>query len=149
MKATLRAAGIGMLSGALVFVGLLLSALATELIGVHAIFGAFLFGAVIPHDSSVARELGRKLEDFVTVLLLRRWRLARDLADAGNRVVLLDLPGHGFSDKPRDPAAYRLDAQELAEKFASTLIARPGRKQGPAVERCGRGRKWSGRHPPG
>ena len=30
---------------------LLLSALVTELIGIHAMFGAFLFGAIIPHDS--------------------------------------------------------------------------------------------------
>lgn len=37
-------------------------------------------------------------------------RLARDLADAGNRVVLLDLPGHGASDKPRRAAAHRMDA---------------------------------------
>jgi Kef-type K+ transport system membrane component KefB len=48
----------------------LLSALATEAIGVHAIFGAFLFGAVIPHDSRIARELTDKLQDFVTTLLL-------------------------------------------------------------------------------
>jgi Kef-type K+ transport system membrane component KefB len=33
---------------ALIFVALLLSALATEFIGIHAIFGAFLLGAVIP-----------------------------------------------------------------------------------------------------
>jgi Kef-type K+ transport system membrane component KefB len=55
---------------ALIFVGLLLSALTTEYIGVHAIFGAFLLGAVIPHDSAVAREFTHKLEDLVTVLLL-------------------------------------------------------------------------------
>jgi Kef-type K+ transport system membrane component KefB len=55
---------------ALVFVGLLLSSLATEFIGIHAIFGAFLFGAVIPHDSSIAREVARGLEDLATVLLL-------------------------------------------------------------------------------
>ena len=55
---------------ALVFVGLLTSALVTEFIGIHAIFGAFLFGAVIPHDSAVARVLSRKLEDVVTVLLM-------------------------------------------------------------------------------
>jgi len=34
---------------------------ATEAIGVHAVFGAFLLGAVIPHDSRVARELTGKL----------------------------------------------------------------------------------------
>jgi K+:H+ antiporter len=55
---------------ALALVGLLASALTTERIGVHAIFGAFLFGAVIPHDSRLARALTHKLEDFVTILLL-------------------------------------------------------------------------------
>jgi Kef-type K+ transport system membrane component KefB len=55
---------------AFVFVAVLLSALATEVIGVHAIFGAFLLGAVIPHDSVLARSLTHKLEDLVTVLLL-------------------------------------------------------------------------------
>lgn len=55
---------------AMVFVALLLSALATELIGIHAIFGAFLLGAIIPHDSAVARAFMHKLEDVVTVLLL-------------------------------------------------------------------------------
>jgi Kef-type K+ transport system membrane component KefB len=52
------------------FVAVLLAALATETIGVHALFGAFLLGAVIPHDSAVARSLTRKLEDLVTALLL-------------------------------------------------------------------------------
>jgi Kef-type K+ transport system membrane component KefB len=53
-----------------VFAALLLSTVATEAIGIHAIFGAFLFGAIIPHDSAVARTLGRQLEDVVTLLLL-------------------------------------------------------------------------------
>jgi Kef-type K+ transport system membrane component KefB len=52
------------------FVALLLSSLATEAIGIHALFGAFLLGAVIPHRSPVARVLIEKLEDFVVVLLL-------------------------------------------------------------------------------
>jgi Kef-type K+ transport system membrane component KefB len=55
---------------ALVFVGLLLSALVTEAIGIHALFGAFLFGAVVPHDSTLARELGQRLGDLTTVFLL-------------------------------------------------------------------------------
>jgi Kef-type K+ transport system membrane component KefB len=55
---------------ALVFVGLLLSACATEIIGIHAVFGAFALGAVIPHDSSLARDLTDRLEDIVIVLLL-------------------------------------------------------------------------------
>ena len=39
----------------LVFVALFLSALTTESIGLHAIFGAFLIGAVMPHDSALTR----------------------------------------------------------------------------------------------
>ena len=53
-----------------VFAAVLLSALTTEMIGIHAVFGAFLLGAVIPHDSRVAREFTAKLKDLVTVLLL-------------------------------------------------------------------------------
>ena len=53
-----------------VFVALLLSGLATEYIGIHAIFGAFLLGAIIPHDSAVARTFTRHLDSVVTVLLL-------------------------------------------------------------------------------
>jgi Kef-type K+ transport system membrane component KefB len=49
---------------------LLLSAWATERIGIHALFGAFLFGAMIPHDSGLARRLNDKMHDLVTVLLL-------------------------------------------------------------------------------
>ncbi|HXZ87127.1 MAG TPA: cation:proton antiporter [Candidatus Binataceae bacterium] len=55
---------------AVVFVALLLSSFATEFIGIHAIFGAFALGAVIPHDSGMARELTDRLEDMVVVLLL-------------------------------------------------------------------------------
>jgi Kef-type K+ transport system membrane component KefB len=55
---------------AVVLVALLLSALTAEAIGIHAIFGAFLLGAVIPHESVVARTLTRQLEHLVTILLL-------------------------------------------------------------------------------
>src|SRR5262249_50664515 len=48
----------------------LLAALATEAIGIHAVFGAFVLGAIIPHDSRVAREFTAKLKDPVTILLL-------------------------------------------------------------------------------
>jgi Kef-type K+ transport system membrane component KefB len=53
-----------------VLVGLLFSAMTAEWIGIHAIFGAFLLGALIPHDSEVARDFRHKLEDIVTILLL-------------------------------------------------------------------------------
>jgi Kef-type K+ transport system membrane component KefB len=55
---------------AIIFVALLLSALSTELIGIHAIFGAFLLGAITPHNSRVAKELTERLEDLVRVMFL-------------------------------------------------------------------------------
>jgi Kef-type K+ transport system membrane component KefB len=54
----------------LIFTGLLVSALLTEYIGVHAIFGAFAFGAVLPHEGRIARGMSRRLEDLVASLLL-------------------------------------------------------------------------------
>ena len=42
---------------ALVLVAVLLSAVATEFIGIHAIFGAFLLGAIMPHDSRIAEHV--------------------------------------------------------------------------------------------
>lgn len=55
---------------AIVFAGLLLSAVATEAIGIHALFGAFLFGAMIPHEGKLAAQLKVRIEDVVGVLLL-------------------------------------------------------------------------------
>jgi Kef-type K+ transport system membrane component KefB len=55
---------------AMVCVALLVSALTTEAIGIHALFGAFFLGAVLPHDSSLAQDVQRKLQDVVVVLLL-------------------------------------------------------------------------------
>lgn len=55
---------------ALLCVALLLSALTTELMGIHALFGAFLLGAVIPHDSALARSATEKLEGVVLTLFL-------------------------------------------------------------------------------
>src|SRR3954452_5125118 len=37
---------------------------------IHALQGAFLLGAVLPHDGRLAREFTAKLKDPVTVLLL-------------------------------------------------------------------------------
>jgi pimeloyl-ACP methyl ester carboxylesterase len=37
-------------------------------------------------------------------------RLAADLAARGHHVILLDLPGHGKSDKPRHASAHRIDS---------------------------------------
>ncbi|WNG48038.1 cation/H(+) antiporter [Archangium minus] len=55
---------------ALTLMMLLASAWATELIGIHALFGAFMMGAVIPKEGGLAESLAEKLEDVAVVLLL-------------------------------------------------------------------------------
>ena len=55
---------------AMVLLGVLVASLTTDTIGIHAIFGAFLLGAIIPHDSGIAVALQGKLEDVFRVLLL-------------------------------------------------------------------------------
>ncbi|HEV2148789.1 MAG TPA: cation:proton antiporter, partial [Longimicrobiaceae bacterium] len=49
---------------------LLLAAAATEWLGVHTLFGAFVAGAVMPRDEGFVRELEGKLHDLTVVLLL-------------------------------------------------------------------------------
>ena len=51
-------------------VAVLVAASLTETIGIHAIFGAFLLGVVIPDGSRLAEELKLRLRDGVTFLLL-------------------------------------------------------------------------------
>jgi Kef-type K+ transport system membrane component KefB len=65
-----RSARIGEQSVALVLVAVLLSAVATEFIGIHAIFGAFLFGTIIPHDSKVSAQVTERVADIVRVMFL-------------------------------------------------------------------------------
>lgn len=67
-KVSARAPSEGTIAAALV--AMLLAALATDAIGVHAIFGAFLMGAIIPHETGLARSLKAGLENLVTILLL-------------------------------------------------------------------------------
>jgi Kef-type K+ transport system membrane component KefB len=55
---------------AICLVMLMLSAVTTELIGVHALFGAFVFGAIMPRDAGLTLALGHRIEDFVTAALL-------------------------------------------------------------------------------
>jgi Kef-type K+ transport system membrane component KefB len=62
--------GLSATAVAIVFASLLLSALVTETIGIHAVFGAFLLGVIIPHDSHIAQSLKGGLEQVVLVLLL-------------------------------------------------------------------------------
>ena len=48
----------------------LASAFFTNIIGVHAIFGGFLIGLIVPHEGGFAVALTEKIEDLVTVLFL-------------------------------------------------------------------------------
>lgn len=53
-----------------IYMGVVASALITELIGIHLIFGAFLLGAAMPKNAELVRELAVKTEDFVLIFLL-------------------------------------------------------------------------------
>jgi Kef-type K+ transport system membrane component KefB/nucleotide-binding universal stress UspA family protein len=53
-----------------IYMGVVASALITELIGIHLIFGAFLLGAAMPKNADLVRELAVKTEDFVLIFLL-------------------------------------------------------------------------------
>jgi Kef-type K+ transport system membrane component KefB len=55
---------------AMVCTALLLAPLATERIGIHSLFGAFLVGVVIPHDSELALDIRNRMQDLVVVLFL-------------------------------------------------------------------------------
>lgn len=55
---------------AIIFLLLLASSLITESLGVHALFGAFLAGVVMPRHPKLSEELSQKLEAVVVVLLL-------------------------------------------------------------------------------
>src|SRR3954453_11544958 len=55
---------------AIILLLILASAYTTELIGIHALFGAFLMGAMMPKGSRFVRSLSEKLEDYTVVFLL-------------------------------------------------------------------------------
>ena len=55
---------------ALTLVVMLAAALATELIGIHALFGAFLAGVIMPQSVELRRQLRERLEALSSVFLL-------------------------------------------------------------------------------
>ncbi|MGI2903097.1 cation:proton antiporter [Tolypothrix sp. VBCCA 56010] len=55
---------------ALIYMGVVASALITQLIGIHLIFGAFLLGTIMPKNAGLVREIAGKTEDFVLIFLL-------------------------------------------------------------------------------
>ncbi|KAI8389338.1 Sodium/hydrogen exchanger family-domain-containing protein [Blakeslea trispora] len=48
----------------------LISAFITDVFGVHAIFGGFLAGVIIPHDHGLAVKITEKIEDIVNIVFL-------------------------------------------------------------------------------
>ena len=65
-----RTGSLSQLTLAGIYMGVVASALITELIGIHLIFGAFLLGAAMPKNEGLTRELAEKTEDFVLTFLL-------------------------------------------------------------------------------
>jgi len=55
---------------AVVFLVLLLSSYLTEIIGIHALFGAFMAGIIMPPNLNFRKILAEKIEDVALVLLL-------------------------------------------------------------------------------
>nr|WP_294787354.1 cation:proton antiporter [uncultured Flavobacterium sp.] len=55
---------------AIFFITLLISAYAAELIGIHALFGAFLAGAIMPENSKFRNIFIEKVEDVAIIVLL-------------------------------------------------------------------------------
>ena len=50
--------------------GLLVSAIVAEAIGIHAVFGAFIYGAILPADSAIGRRLSIHRIPVITILFL-------------------------------------------------------------------------------
>jgi len=55
---------------AVLFAGVLLSAYATEEIGIALIFGAFVMGLIMPRRAELTEDVTRRMEDFVVIVLL-------------------------------------------------------------------------------
>ncbi len=54
----------------IIFLMILASAYTTQAIGIHALFGAFLMGWIMPKGTQFVRHLSEKLEDYTVVFLL-------------------------------------------------------------------------------
>jgi Kef-type K+ transport system membrane component KefB len=80
---------LGQAAVAAFLVVLLVSSLVSEIIGIHALFGAFLFGAIVPREGPVVRVLTEKVEDLVVILLLPTFFAFTGLR---TRIGLVDTP---------------------------------------------------------
>lgn len=75
---------------AIAFLLLFVSATITELIGIHALFGGFLLGAVMPRSGGLTHAIAEKVEDLVTIVLLPLFFAYSGLR---TQIGLLDDPG--------------------------------------------------------
>lgn len=89
LEVRLRAGASGREVGAWAVALLLASAFATEYIGIHALFGAFLAGVITPQNPELRRGLARRFEEFAGTILLP---LFFALTGLRTRVGLLDEP---------------------------------------------------------
>jgi Kef-type K+ transport system membrane component KefB/nucleotide-binding universal stress UspA family protein len=65
-----RSGKVSQLLMAGIYMAVVTSALITEAIGIHFIFGAFLLGAAMPKNPGLVKEIAEKTEDFVLIFLL-------------------------------------------------------------------------------
>ncbi len=65
-----RTGKLSQLMLAVIYMAVVSSALITETIGIHLIFGAFILGAAMPKKPRLVREIAQKTEDFVLIFLL-------------------------------------------------------------------------------
>jgi Kef-type K+ transport system membrane component KefB len=98
---------------AVVMLLLLASALATQWIGIHALFGGFVLGAMMPKDSGFVRAIADKIEDFIVVFLLPIYFAYTGLR---TEVLLLDRPALWA-------AAALLIGVAIAGKFGGSTVA--------------------------
>jgi len=75
---------------AIFFLVLVASAFSTETIGIHALFGAFMAGAIMPDNKSFRHVFVEKVEDVATVLLLPLFFVYTGLR---TKIGLLNEPG--------------------------------------------------------
>ena len=62
--------GINKVMMAVIFLVLIISSFITEVIGIHALFGAFVAGVIMPANINFRRVVSQKIEDIALVLLL-------------------------------------------------------------------------------
>lgn len=95
---------------------LLASATISELIGIHALFGAFLFGAILPKEGRLADTLAEKVETVAVILLLPLF-----FAHSGLRTEI------GLVDEPKEwLVTALLIALATAGKFGGSALAARG-----------------------